>query len=187
MTKRSAGELGLAPQNCICDPMDLAALGHMTNCPARDEITRKLSLAERIRADFQTARISRDARVGFYSTVVGEIEKVEKAALGAQASDDEVMSILKKFKKAVDDTLALPNLPADRRESYALEGRWIDAYLPALFDRAQHVVAVNEIAQTFDIPVEAKNTRQIMEGIKGLYPGQIDGKMASEVIRAGGV
>lgn len=31
--KRSAGELGLAPANCICDPMDLAALGHMTNCP----------------------------------------------------------------------------------------------------------------------------------------------------------
>lgn len=32
--KRTAGELGLAPKECICDPMDLAALGHMTNCPA---------------------------------------------------------------------------------------------------------------------------------------------------------
>jgi len=33
--KRTAGELGLAASNCICDPMDLAALGHMENCPAR--------------------------------------------------------------------------------------------------------------------------------------------------------
>lgn len=31
--KRTAGELGLAPKACICDPMDLAALGHMLNCP----------------------------------------------------------------------------------------------------------------------------------------------------------
>jgi len=31
--KRTAGELGLAPKKCICDPMDLAALGHMLNCP----------------------------------------------------------------------------------------------------------------------------------------------------------
>jgi hypothetical protein len=29
----------LAPSNCICDPMDLAALGHMTNCPARASMT----------------------------------------------------------------------------------------------------------------------------------------------------
>jgi hypothetical protein len=25
----------LRPKGCICDPFDLAALGHMTNCPAR--------------------------------------------------------------------------------------------------------------------------------------------------------
>jgi hypothetical protein len=31
--KRSAGEMGLAPKECICDPMDLAAMGHMLNCP----------------------------------------------------------------------------------------------------------------------------------------------------------
>lgn len=31
--KRSAGELGLAPAKCVCDPMDLAALGHMMSCP----------------------------------------------------------------------------------------------------------------------------------------------------------
>lgn len=30
---RTAGEIGLAPRACVCDPMDLAALGHMTNCP----------------------------------------------------------------------------------------------------------------------------------------------------------
>lgn len=34
--KRTAGQLGLAPRACICDPMDLAALGHMLNCPCRD-------------------------------------------------------------------------------------------------------------------------------------------------------
>lgn len=33
MRKRTAGELGLAPARCVCDPMDLAALGHMLNCP----------------------------------------------------------------------------------------------------------------------------------------------------------
>ena len=33
MRKRNAGKLGLAPRQCICDPMDLAALGHMLNCP----------------------------------------------------------------------------------------------------------------------------------------------------------
>lgn len=32
--KRTAGQLGLAKPDCICDPMDLAALGHMTHCPA---------------------------------------------------------------------------------------------------------------------------------------------------------
>lgn len=32
--KRTAGQLGLAKPDCICDPMDLAALGHMTTCPA---------------------------------------------------------------------------------------------------------------------------------------------------------
>lgn len=34
--KRTAGQLGLAPKACICDPMDLAAMGHMTNCPCYD-------------------------------------------------------------------------------------------------------------------------------------------------------
>lgn len=34
LPKRTAGELGLAKPDCICDPMDLAALGHMTNCPS---------------------------------------------------------------------------------------------------------------------------------------------------------
>lgn len=33
VTKRKAGAMGLAPRQCVCDPMDLAALGHMLNCP----------------------------------------------------------------------------------------------------------------------------------------------------------
>jgi hypothetical protein len=37
MGKRTAGELNLAPKNCICDPMDLAALGHMLSCPVHPQ------------------------------------------------------------------------------------------------------------------------------------------------------
>jgi hypothetical protein len=36
----------LAPKECICDPMDLAAMGHMLNCPCYPADAAKHSFEE---------------------------------------------------------------------------------------------------------------------------------------------
>jgi hypothetical protein len=33
----------IRPEGCICDPFDLAAMGHMTNCPCWKEAPRRIS------------------------------------------------------------------------------------------------------------------------------------------------
>lgn len=142
-----------------------------------------MSLAQQIRDDFKTARILRDARTGFYSTVVGEIEKIEKAAFGEPAADADVLTILRKFRKNIDDTLKLPGLAPERIEAFALEGRWIAAYLPKMLEEPDLRRIIGEIAGAQGIQLGASAMGKIMPTLTRDYAGQFDGRLAAQIIK----
>jgi uncharacterized protein YqeY len=141
-----------------------------------------MSLRDTIKSDFLEARRARDAgRVAILSTIVGEIEKTEKAKIGP-ASDDDIHIVLKKLKKGIVDTLALKDLPRDRFIKYTHENELIDRYLPSALVGQELESAIELILMAQDLPASRKSMGAVMSKLQETYPGRVDGKAVAEVL-----
>ncbi len=140
-----------------------------------------MALIETIKADMIAARKQKSPTAGTLVTLKGEIDTKERSFSPARPiTDDEIVAIVKKFIKNVDENLRLladsgkdEVIQASKDERTALE-----VYLPAQMSE-DAIAAFARVKKA-----SGANMGAIMGALKAEKAGQYDGKLASGVVKA---
>lgn len=137
-----------------------------------------MSLIETIKADSLQARKDRDtARATLLTTLYSEAAMVGKNA-GRDTTDDEVVAIIKKFVKGVDEVLKF--VGEGDTTAAVHEKELLLSYLPKQLTDEQVREAIIATGETPDV----KNTGKILKALTEKYPGQVDGAAVSRAIKS---
>jgi uncharacterized protein YqeY len=142
-----------------------------------------MPLMQQIRDKQLAARKSGNAEAVLYTTLLGEAAMIGKNDGNRETSDDEVVAVVKKFIKNINDTISLlsdptSNAPANQRELLVAERTCLEQFLPLqLTENAlEHFVRVQ-------VASGVSNMGAIMAALKSSHAGQYDGKLASTVVK----
>jgi len=139
-----------------------------------------MTLFERIKADQLASRKAHNALASsLLTTLIGEAAAIGKNAGNRDVTDAEVVALVKKFTKGMDDTLGF--LGGTNPEATAVvvaEKGILAKYLPLQLTELALRHAVTSIIAT-----EGNNMGKVMAALKSRYDGQYDGKMASAIVK----
>ncbi len=131
-----------------------------------------------IKADYLQARKDRDTvMVKLLSTFINDAEMIGKNDGGREVTESEVVALLKKYIKNLEETLAVV-----QDENTVLEKGMLETYLPTQLsaDDITAIVLDQIEVEGYDSP---KQMGAIMKFLKQNYDGQFDGKVASQIAR----
>lgn len=140
-----------------------------------------MSPLAQIKADAVKARKARSPEAKVLVTLLGEIETKSKTLdPGKEMTDADVVAVVRKFLKGVDETLKLLDASkAPDAVAYAkAERAALEVYLPKQMTEAEIEAFVREKVS------EGANIGQIMGSLKQEKAGEYDGKMASQVAKS---
>ena len=140
-----------------------------------------MSLITTLKHDSLVARKARDAQAAsILTTLLGEAQMPGKNDGNRDSTDEEVAAVIKKFLKGVNETLVLRAGDARLLREKAI----LEAYLPATLDDAALRSAIGVVIEESGIvSPTARDMGALMKALQARYPGQIDGKAASVVLR----
>lgn len=144
-----------------------------------------MALLDRIKSDALEARKAKANTAGVLVTLIGEANTKEKSFKEQRAlTDDEVLAIVKKFLKNIDETLrvltpavAPAGEAAVNLEKLLAEKSALEVYLPVQMSEADIEAYIRAIQP------EAPVLGQIMARLKAERGGQYDGALASKVAK----
>jgi uncharacterized protein YqeY len=142
------------------------------------------TLIEKIKTDQVAARKAYDAaKALLLTTLLGEATAVGKNNGNREPTDAEVVAIIKKFIKSMDETIYYLGRTTDAKSEDAkttvmLEKDILSAYLPKQMTQEE-----TENALVDAISVVGKNMGLVMIYMKANYEGQYDGKLASSIVK----
>ena len=147
-------------------------------------------LIETLRSDALTARkaaVGGDAaasgRATLLTTVIAAADATAKNDGQRVTNDGDATSALRKMLKGVEDSLGLVT-DTSRRSKLSVEQSTLKGYLPTMLEGDDLRLAVIDAAEFGGVPVEMRSMKVIVGHLNELYPGRIDGKAVSDVIRA---
>lgn len=139
-------------------------------------------LLDTIKADSLAARKARDTeKATTLVTLYAEAARVGKDADNRESTDDEVVKVVRKFIKGIDDSLAVLKQP----EAIALAQRektYVTPYLPLQLTGKGLFAVIQEIIATFTTS-PPPNLGLVMRALKLAHPGAYDGAEATFVIK----
>lgn len=136
-----------------------------------------MNLIDKIKSDQLQARKSQHAITSaLLTTLIGESEMVGKNA-NRQVTDDEVVSVIKKFIKNIDITLSVvkDDFSKDKCE---LEKQILTNYLPKQLTKKELVSIISDLKNK-----HSGNVGLVMKELKSSYNGLYDGKLASDICK----
>lgn len=145
-----------------------------------------MSLIQKIKADQLTAR-KKYAETGFekhavdsrfLTTLYAEAAKVGKDAGNRETTDDEVVAVLKKFQKNIEETRKATR-DSGVHETLAREERLVMSYLPKQFSEAE----LSDIVTGLRSKSVISDLKSCMAYFKAHYAGQYDGAVLSKVAK----
>lgn len=126
-------------------------------------------MKNQIQKDYLAARLNKDTvTVNLLSVIVGDIKKYE-IDNRKDITNDQIISILKKVQKGVNDTLALRETEIGKREKEILE-----SYLPKQLSKEE---IVNILCN-----IDFNSMKEYMAYFKANYDGQYNGKELSSLV-----
>lgn len=139
-----------------------------------------MTLIEQIKQDQLAARKEHKAlATSLLTTLIGEATAIGKNNGNRDVTDAEVVALVKKFTKGMDDTLGyLKDSNPEGSATVLAEKEILSAYLPKQLTEAELVVVVAASMERVE-----NTTGSLMKYLKDYYPGQYDGKMASTIIK----
>lgn len=140
-------------------------------------------LLEKIKDDALTARKARDAdKSALLTTLYADSARVGKDAGGRDSTDEEVVRMVRKFLKGVDESLALLTQPEAKARA-EMEKGILEGYLPKQLTGEALKAAVESIVAT--LPDRApKQMGAVMKQMKEKFSGAYDGNEASTQVKA---
>ena len=144
-----------------------------------------MSLIEQIKAKNLEARKAKlTAVVNVLTPLIGEAEMVGKNA-GHPVTDAEVVQMVKKFIKNLDETIRVLGDNDPRTLAAMGEKHTLEQFLPSQMDADQLAATVRAIIIGLKIAQAPKiDMGAVMKALKERFDGQYDGKIASTVIKA---
>lgn len=137
-----------------------------------------MSLLSTIRRDQVSARKSREAlATALLTTLLSEASMIGLNDGKRESTDIEVISVIKKFIKGIDETLTIR--PSD--DLYQ-ERAILERYLPSQLSEDELKNIVTAIVERLGGP-SMKIMGPTMKLLREHYEGQYDGKLASEVVK----
>lgn len=137
-----------------------------------------MTLIETIKQNQLTARKNHQSEVTtLLTTLIGEADMIGKNAGNRAPTDEEVVAVVKKFIKNIDETLTVINQTSDVFGVYLRERTILSAYLPKQLSRTD----LNAICGTIGVEV-GRSKGDIMKAFKSRYNGCYDGKVLAEVV-----
>lgn len=136
-----------------------------------------MSLIKQIKQDQLAARLGtkNPHAASLLTTLIGEAEMVGKNAGNRESTDAEVVAVIKKFIKNIDETLEVLKFSSDGKVANLFEEkRVLEEYLPRQLSEYELKA----------IAVARSNMPDYMKYLKENHAGQYDGKLASQVARA---
>jgi uncharacterized protein YqeY len=122
-------------------------------------------------------------RANLLSTLFAEAAKVGKDAGNRPSTDEEVIAVVRKFLKNLDETIAALEKVYKDTTLQCSEKAILESYLPRQMDHAELTAAVEQIAGTL-AKRSPRAMGEVMKQLKERHGGRYDGKAASEVVRA---
>ena len=142
-----------------------------------------MSLMQQIREKQLAARKSGLAEAVLYTTLLGEAAMIGKNDGNRETVDAEVIAVVKKFIKNIDDTIfhlsRRDNTASEQILLLTAERKCLEQFLPSQLSE-------DAIAQFVKSQIEAGNSNMggIMKALKEQHEGQYDGKLASSIIKS---
>ncbi len=141
-------------------------------------------LLEKLQAAALAARKNQNAvAASLLTTLYAEAARVGKDQGNRVSTDDEVVAVVKKFSKNIDETLAALPATDSRVAQLSLEKELLAAYLPTQLDEAGLKALIDELVAGL-AEKSPKQMGAIMAGLKARAGGQYDGAMASRLVKA---
>lgn len=147
-----------------------------------------MSLLQTIKTAQLEARKSRNSvKARVLTTLIGEAEMVGKNDGNRESTDAEVMAVIKKFVKNLDETI---RVAGDYRDGDRVDAAWaektvLQAFLPKQFSEdelrsvMQELIAQNGLSGPKAMGVLMK---ELKAGYEGLYDGASASKLAKELL-----
>lgn len=139
-----------------------------------------MSLLETIRADQITARKEKQKdKATILTTLYSEAANVGLNDGKRESTDKEVLAVIKKFLKGVEETLAVAEGTCT---PLLLERQILINYLPPQLSEDDLTTIVTDLIQALEAP-SMRDMGSIMKTLGTEYDGRYDGKMASTIIK----
>ena len=131
-----------------------------------------MTLIDEIKQKQIAARKAGSAEASLLTTLLGEAAMVGKNA-GRETTDQEVVAVVKKFIKNIDETVSALSSRGQDAASFLAERSVLERFLPLQLTE----LALVNIAQNH------KSMPEFMKFLKENHAGQYDGKLASIVAK----
>lgn len=147
-------------------------------------------LVEKIKADSVSARkaaLSQDryavVTASLLQTLLGEAMRVGKdASPPRDPTDDEVLAVIRKFKKNAEETLSLSKSEKSINE-IKIELSVLSHYLPKELSEDEVRQALRVYSQEIGRELTVKDTGAATVALNEKYPGQVTSKIVSIILR----
>jgi len=131
-----------------------------------------MKLIQEIKQKQIAARKAGSVEVSLLTTLLGEASMVGKNA-GRETTDQEVVAVVKKFIKNIDETVSALTSRGQDAASFLAERTVLERFLP---------LQLTELA-LMNIAKNHKSMPEFMKFLKENHAGQYDGKLASIVAK----
>lgn len=133
-------------------------------------------LMEKIKADMITAKKAGEKnKATLLNTLYAEAGTVGKNKENRESTDQEVLSVIKKFIKGVDETLQALGNEGTAVAIFLEEKKILESYMPQQLTR--------EDLEDIIFGLKTKDMATVMKHLKENYAGLYDGKTASEIVK----
>ena len=140
-------------------------------------------LIENLKEDQLIARKNRDQiKATLLTTLIGEAEMVGKNAGNRAPFDEEVVAVVKKFIKGINETIAVLTKSGQDASQFEKEREILDSYLPTQLTKGKLVVMLDSAVVDGTLVEDKSFKGAAMKWLKEHYSGQYDGRVAAEAI-----
>lgn len=142
-----------------------------------------MSLLSTIKSKQVEARLARDtATASTLTTLLGEASAVGKNDGNRETSDDEVIAVVKKFIKNIDETVVSMGERNLDTTKFIIERNLLESLLPRQLTAEELEVIVAEYISEEGLS-GPRSMGLVMKHLQTEYAGKYDGKLASTVVR----
>ena len=133
-----------------------------------------MSLQNRIETDMREAMKEKSAKVGILKYIVGEFSR--RPNLNIPLTDDEVIVLIKKYLKSVEETI---KVTGKQTEEQTFEIETLSAYLPRMATKEE----IKEwISQNLDLPENPQARMKCMRDIMAHFGKTVDGNTVKNIL-----